>query len=385
MIKILTKSFKGGALGLLFFFLSIGIADGQSFFTAKTLPSSDQYGTITTRLVPEEIVNLIKQQNFSFEEWSSFFYIQTNPNAQAVLGNYSIENNHLYFTPKFLPDAKINYFVTFSYPQLALLLSDEIAEQNVYTDVASFEPPATSQPEVISFIPELDEVPANLLRFYVYFSSPMSLLQNPYDFITIVDKNGKELIDPFVVIPEGLWNINHTRLTLLLHPGRVKQGVGPNMKQGDVLLAGNSYTLKINADWKGASGEPLKQSFSQTINATNPLRGAMNINSWALKAKVNNGIGILTVITDHPLDQPLAQRMIFLRNGEGQILPAQINFESPEQIQILWRSEGSNKLELLIDPRLEDVCGNTPHYAFDLEGTERSPSQEELKIQFSVE
>ncbi|WP_421763548.1 hypothetical protein [Ekhidna sp.] len=383
MKKIFLKFIQGGSLGLLLFFLSLNHAQAQSFFTAKTLSSSPEYGTITTRLVPEEVVDLINKQNFSFDEWSSFFYIKTNPNAPAVLGKYSIKNNHLSFTPKFLPDPKINYFVTFSYPKLSELLSDAINEQNVYSDVASFEPPETTQPEVISFTPELDEVPANLLRFYVYFSAPMGL-ENPYDFITIEDKNGKPLVDPFVIIPEGLWNINHTRLTLLLHPGRVKQGVGPNMTQGDVLLAGNSYTLKIDKSWKGSSGEPLKADFSQTINASNPLRGAMNINIWALKAKISNGIGILTVITDHPLDQPLAQRMIFIRNKQGQVLPVQVTFDSPEQLKVLWRHQGSDELELLIDPRLEDVCGNTPHYAFDLEGTERTPSTEELKIKFRV-
>lgn len=382
MIKTLSKIKKGDTLSLLFF-LFVSTVFAQSYFTAKTLPTSDRYGTITTRLVPEEIVRHIKNKNFTFQEWSSFFYIKTNPNAPAVLGEYSIENNHLSFTPKFLPDPKINYLVTFSYPQLALLLSDPIEDQNIYSDVASFEPPKTTQPEVISFTPDLEEVPANLLRFYVHFSSPMGL-ENPYDFITIENESGQPLVDPFVIIPEGLWNINHTRLTLLLHPGRVKQGVGPNMTQGDVLLAGNSYTLKIKSDWKGASGEPLKQSFSQTINASNPLRGAMNINSWALKAEMNNNIGILTVVTDRPLDQPLAQRMLFLRNPDGQILPTQVKFNNPEQLQIFWRAEGSNRLELLIDPRLEDVCGNTPHYAFDLEGTERSPSKEELKIPFSV-
>ncbi|WP_370090311.1 hypothetical protein [Ekhidna sp.] len=382
MIKIVSKIIKGGTLGLLFFLFSFAVS-AQSYFTAKTLPTSDRYGTITTRLVPEEIVKLINSKNFTFQEWSSFFYIKTSPNAPAVLGEYSIENNHLSFTPKFLPDPKINYLVTFSYPQLALLLSDPIEDQNVYSDVASFEPPETTQPEVISFTPDLEEVPANLLRFYVHFSSPMGL-ENPYDFITIENENGQPLVDPFVIIPEGLWNINHTRLTLLLHPGRVKQGVGPNVTQGDVLLAGNSYTLRISNAWKGASGEPLKQSFSQTIKASNPLRGAMNINSWALKAEMNNNIGVLTVVTDHPLDQPLAQRMLFLRNPGRQILPTQVKFNNPEQLQIFWRAEGSSQLELLIDPRLEDVCGNTPHYAFDLEGTERSPSKEELKISFSV-
>lgn len=382
MMKVLSEIIKGGTLGLLFFLLIASEVCGQSFFTAKTLPTSDQYGTITTRLVPEEIVELIKKKNFSFEEWSSFFYIQTNPNALAVLGEYSIQNNHLSFTPKFLPDPKVNYFVTFSYPQLALLLSDEITEQSVYSDVASFEPPETTQPEVISFTPDLDEVPANLLRFYVHFSAPMGL-ENPYDFISIENEDGKPLVDPFVIIPEGLWNINNTRLTLLLHPGRVKEGVGPNMTLGDVLKAGNSYTLKISKKWKGASGEPLKSGFTQTINATNPLERAMNINNWALRAERKN-IGVLHVVTDHPLDQPLAKRMLFIRGKNGQILPSRIEFDSPEKFRLLWQLDDSETLEMLIDPRLEDVCGNTPHYAFDLEGTERTPSTEELKLKFKL-
>lgn len=374
---------KGGAIGLLYFFFISSTALGQSFFTAKTLPKSEKYGTITTRLVPEDLVRLIEKENFTFEQWSSFFFVQTTPGAPPVLGEYSIANNHLSFSPKFLPDPKVQYFVTFSYPKLGELISVNIEDQNEYTDVASFEPPETTQPEVTSFIPALNEVPANLLRFYVYFSAPMGL-QNPYDFITIEDASGKALVDPFVVIPEGLWNINHTRLTLLLHPGRVKQGVGPNMTLGDVLKAGNSYTLKISNQWKGASGEPLKTNFSQKINASNPLRGAMNINNWALRAERKN-IGVLHVVSDHPLDQPLAKRMLFIRGKDGQILPSRVEFDNPEKFRVLWKLDDSEELELVIDPRLEDVCGNTPHYAFDLAGTERTPSTEELKLKFRLD
>lgn len=368
---------------LLYFFLNATLATGQSYFTAKTLPQSENYGTITTRLVPEEIVRLIEKENFRFSEWSSFFYVQAAPGSPAILGSYSIADNHLSFKPKFLPDPKVQYYVTFSYPKLNALLDENIMEEAEFTDIASFDPPETTQPEVISFIPKLEEVPANLLRFYVYFSAPMSL-QNPYDFITIIDKSGKELVDPFVIIPEGLWNINHTRLTLLLHPGRVKEGVGPNMALGDVLKVGNSYTLKISKEWKGASGEPLKSSFTQTINATNPLERAMNINSWALRAERKN-IGVLHVVTDHPLDQPLAKRMLFIRGENDRILPSRVEFDSPEKFRLLWQLDDSEKLEMLIDPRLEDVCGNTPHYAFDLEGTERTPSKEELKLEFRLD
>lgn len=383
MKKMIPKNFKGGTLSLLCFLLTIHLVFAQSFFSAQTLPKIENYGTITTRLVPEEIVALIQKQNFTFEQWSSFYHVKTNPAGPPVLGSYKIVDNHLAFSPRFLPDAQVRYIVTFSYPALAQLLSHELSEQSTYSDVVTFEPPKTTRPEITSVIPNLEIVPANLLRFYVFFSAPMGL-ENPYDFITIEDSEGNVLVDPFVIIPEGLWNIDRTRLTLLLHPGRVKQGVGPNMTEGDILRAGNDYTLKINSEWKGASGEALKESFSREINATNPLRKAINVNLWALKAEQNQ-IGILTIVTDHPLDQPLAKRMLYIRTKEGKILPSQVEFTSAEEVKVLWRPDGSKELELHIDHRLEDVCGNTPLYAFDLEDGIRSEPTGEIMLTFKVE
>ncbi len=384
MKKINSEVLKGGTVGLLCFLLTIHFVSAQSFFSAQTLPKMPNYGTITTRLVPEDIVASIEDHNFTFEQWSAFFNVKTNPNGPAVIGSYKIVDNHLAFSPKFLPDPNIRYFVNFSYPALAQLLSHSISEQTTYTDVVSFEPPETTQPKITAVIPNLEIVPANLLRFYVFFSAPMGL-ENPYEFITIEDSDGNVLVDPFVIIPEGLWNIDRTRLTLLLHPGRVKQGVGPNMTEGDILLAGNDYTLKIDARWKGASGESLKESFSREINATNPLRKAINVNLWALRAINQNNIGVLTIVTDHPLDQPLAKRMLYIMNKEGKILPSQVEFTSAEEIKVLWRSDGSNELELHIDHRLEDVCGNTPVYAFDLEDGSRNEPSGEIMLTFKVE
>lgn len=54
-------------------------------------------------------------------------------------------------------------------------------------------------------------------------------------------------------------------------------------------------------------------------------------------------------------------------------------------MKILWRPDGSKELELHIDHRLEDVCGNTPLYAFDLEGNTRSDSSGEIMLTFKVE
>jgi len=360
--------------------VSSHFVSSQSFFTVVTLKSLKEYGEVSTRHLPPNIVQAIESQSFSFDEWSSFFTVISSKSNSPIKGLYRVSNDQVIFTPENDPDPSDQFMVTFSYPNLNVLMQNSLQEAATFSDIVSFTQPSSNQPEVTAFIPNLKEVPANLLRFYVYFSAPMGA-DNPYDHITIQDKEGNMLDKPFVIVPEGLWNIDRTRLTLLLHP---IQEMGQEDVIGDVLLAGNSYTLKIKTDWKGASGQPLKENFTQTINASNPLRGAMNINIWALSAETNS-IGILKVITDHPLDQPLAKRMLFIRNDKGQILPSRVEFDNAEQLKILWKLDGSKSLELLIDPRLEDVCGNTPHYAFDLDGTEKSISNEELKINFRVE
>lgn len=332
---------------------------------------------MSTRLVPQEIITKIQGENFKFDEWSSFFSIKSNPNEAPVRGSYRIENNNIVFRPMTKPDPKLRYLVTFSYQALSIVLSEELEEQSVYTDIASFAPPESTQPEIVSVTPDLEIVPANLIRFYVFFSAPMGN-ENPYNFINIKDKNGISLEDPFVIVPEGLWNIDRNRLTLLLHPG----SEGDDLVEGDVLRAGNDYQLEIDENWKGASGQKLKESFTREINATNPLRRAINVNLWALRAEQNQ-LASLTIVTDHPLDQPLAKRMLYIRNKQGQILPSQVEFTSPEKLRILWRPEGSTELELHIDHRLEDVCGNTPLYAFDKQDEAKTQSGE-IMLNFKI-
>ncbi|NIP93248.1 MAG: hypothetical protein GWO24_07240, partial [Akkermansiaceae bacterium] len=75
--------------------------------------------------------------------------------------------------------------------------------------------------------PGADVLPFNLLKFYLHFSAPMTR-GRAYQHITLRHHDGQPVADPFLELPEELWNPEMTRLTILLDPGRIKRGLLPN-------------------------------------------------------------------------------------------------------------------------------------------------------------
>ncbi|MEO0754423.1 MAG: hypothetical protein AAFY85_06450, partial [Pseudomonadota bacterium] len=70
--------------------------------------------------------------------------------------------------------------------------------------------------------PTSDVLPANLLRFYVYFSEPMQR-SAALEHVTLRSvSTGKAVTGAFFQSRYDLWSTDGRRLTLLLDPGRVK-------------------------------------------------------------------------------------------------------------------------------------------------------------------
>lgn len=375
------KLFKGGLLGLLCYLLLHFNGFSQSFFFAETIPSSKNYGEVSTTRLPKEAANLLRDLQLNHSEWSSFFSLKTAPSNPPVLGSYAFTNNKIVFNPRFLPDPSVTYTVRFSFNALNKILgttfkNDDLIERITFLEINS------KSPEVIAITPDITFFPKNILRLYVHFSSPMSF-QNPYDFISLKDEFENDLTEPFVIVPEGLWNADRTRLTLLFHPGRIKRGVGPNMTEGDILEVGKKYALEISKEWVGDNGKSLGKTFRRSFTVTDPINETIQYSKWELSVFHDNGTELL-IKTIHPLDQPIAKRMLFVRIKEGDIIPATIEFVDAFEIKISWAKQTEFEYELLIDPRLEDVCGNTPINTFDYENGNRVTSSEVLIRTFSV-
>ncbi len=134
-----------------------------------------------------------------------------------VLGSIEIKEKSLVFEPRFPLQAGIEYQV-----RVRESLQAEWFSQSLIIAKKKQKPSTT----VAQVYPTASTLPQNLLKFYIYFSAPMSQGE-AYEHIELLGSDGKPVRLPFLEIAEELWDRDGQRLTLLLDPGRVKRGLVP--------------------------------------------------------------------------------------------------------------------------------------------------------------
>ena len=127
--------------------------------------------------------------------------------------------------------------------------------------------PSTAPTEVKGVFPSSDLLPENLIRFYVYFSSPMRR-GCAAEHITLRGPDGDPAPDVLYRAPTELWDKSMKYLTILLDPGRIKRRVGPNRALGPPLKAGQNYTLVVGSGMADSSDRPLRESFHKIGRAS---------------------------------------------------------------------------------------------------------------------
>jgi hypothetical protein len=237
-----------------------------------------------------------------------------------------------------------------------------VVSETTYTvPAAEAKPPTT----VAGVSPNLPTLPANVLKFYVSFTAPMREGREVLERIKLLDDAGRELGAPWRDLE--LWYADATRLSLFVHPGRIKQGVNLREDFGPVLTPGRRYTLVVGTDLLDAAGQPLAREFHYPFVATDELRRRIDVAAWSLAAPKSGERDPLVVTFDRPLDRHLALRALAVHDAAGQSLLGQGEV-SPDGRRWSWTpvdrwSPGNFKLQ--VDPVLEDLCGNSPLRAFD--------------------
>ena len=119
---------------------------------------------------------------------------------------------------------------------------------------------------VVGVYPSADQLPENLLKFYLHFSAPMAV-GDASAHVRLLGSGGERVPLPFLDLAEELWDPDGKRLTLFFDPGRVKRGLKPHEDEGRALLEGRDYELQIDAAWRDAQGRPMVGGYSKRFRA----------------------------------------------------------------------------------------------------------------------
>src|SRR5262245_23267185 len=180
-----------------------------------------------------------------------------------------------------------------------------------------------------------------------------------------------------------------SRLTLFIDPGRIKRGVRPLEEIGPALEMGKRYTLVIDRAWHDATGTALKETFRKAFSVGPPDRDPPDPARWKIESPKSSTREPLKITFTEPLDHALAQRVIQVASGSGQLVEGKPALEDQERRWIFvptspWH-RGPHKL--VIQTTIEDLAGNNIGKPFEVDlfkGVQRRLATATVKLPFDV-
>jgi hypothetical protein len=239
-------------------------------------------------------------------------------------------------------------------------------------------PPAS----IVKVLPTDEVLPANHLRFYIYFSQPMRGGSEIFNQIRLLDADGKEIPDPWLC--DELWNDDGTMLILYIHPGRIKWEVLLRWVLGPVLHPDRRYTLEISSEMLDANDRKLGKDYRKKISTIAEDRVRIELSAWKVKPPQAAGKGPLVIDFPKAMDHLGLARFLRVTDAKGQPVAGTVQVGTGERSWVFHPTQpwSNQEYTVTVDDRLEDVAGNRPTRPFDVDLEAPQPPPQRLTLTF---
>lgn len=330
--------------------------------------------------LPTDVLAKLPADGEGSEVWKRVFAVRvgtTDSNLPTVLGKWSRIGERIAFEPRFPWRPGVAYQVTCDWSLIGASESVEALPSSLEFSATDKSLATVPLAEVTEVYPSQDELPENVLKFYIHFSSPMSRGES-YRCVTLWEVGGarspRQIEAPFLELGEELWDRSGTRFTLLLDPGRIKRGLKPREDVGPVFEEGKTYRLVIDQSWQDSHGRPMKQSFERQFRISTPDDMQPDVSTWQNSVPTKGTREALALSFPEPLDDAMLRRVLAVYRGtpdrrEGDTLLGSIVIDDGQQ---RWRffpespwQPGEYVVE--VDATLEDRAGNSLGRPFEID------------------
>jgi hypothetical protein len=241
---------------------------------------------------------------------------------------------------------------------------------------------AASTTLVTAIEPSAATIPVNLLRMYVHFSAPMSEGFADRAIQMLRADTRQPLANVFVPMGPELWDRDRRRLTLLLDPARIKRGLVANRESGYPLIEGVDVILCIDADYRDAQGRVLREAAQRRYSVGPELRGRVDPRGWELSMPAAHTQGPLDIRFGRSLDHGLLEHCLSIRDSTGGPVSGALHIGAEERSASFWPDAPwlPSNYQLVIEPILEDVAGNSAARVFDRDLRERNDDPADARV-----
>jgi hypothetical protein len=357
-----------------------GDASGGAHFVLDEDATSPGAGTVGV-VLGASLLRALERADPDDVDWQNILSVHTGteepaPDAPGVLGRWTIESGRLRFTPRFAAVPGQPYYVRFDREALAAVAREpSLTAPPMDTVLLVPRDNRGGGTRVARIYPTTSVLPENVLRMYVHFTAPMSMGE-AYVRLRLLDERGRDVEDPFLIVPQELWDPERQRLTILFDPGRIKRGLLPNEESGTPLHEGGKYTLVVDAAWRDAHGDSLAASHVKRFTVGPADRTAPSTKAWALTSSAAAGTqGGVTIVFGEPLDRALLERLITVQAADGNVVAGTVAVTDEETRwsftpEVPWTA---GDYAVLVGTDLEDLAGNNLRGVFDVDRNQPAP------------
>jgi hypothetical protein len=289
----------------------------------------------------------------------------------AMFGAYERRGTDLVFRPRVALEPGLVYRAHFGTDKAAVSADYRVPSKT-----------AGRAPHVVKVLPSADVLPANHLKFYIYFSQPMRGGQAIFKQLAILDEEGKEVYDPW--LHDEIWDEKTCCLILYIHPGRIKWGIALRELLGPVLVPDRRYRFVIRGEMLDAEGQPIGKDFAKEFRTTAERRVRVELAEWKIAAPAAGSMEPVRLTMPTSIDHVALERLITVRDAAGRVVGGSVAIGKHE---MAWEFRPTHpwtnqEHRIAVDPDLADVAGNTPARPFDLDlnATRRPPQRLELSF-----
>jgi hypothetical protein len=185
--------------------------------------------------------------------------------------------------------------------------------------------------------------------------------------ISLLGFDGEPVPDVLYRAPIDLWDRSMRCLTILLDPGRLKRGVGPNRTLGPPLKIDQVYTLAVGAGMTDLSGNQLPETVYKRFRVIDAVREPIAVEQWKIVPPVISSRQLLVLMFPRPLDWALLSNTITIASNSERPIDGQIEIDQHERRWSFTPTSpwAAGSYHVRVASNLEDVCGNSVIAAFD--------------------
>lgn len=210
---------------------------------------------------------------------------------------------------------------------------------------------------VVAIWPAADWLPANILRFYIQFSAPAEAAFER-EQVRLIAAGGELVPDAFLLLNEELWSPDGRRLTVLMEPGRIKRGMGPDSAHTPALIPHRSYRLEVSTGGR---------VFTKAFGVLQPILQPLLETHWCITRPAVGSRSPLEITFDRVMDGAIVADEIQVQCSDGSRLEGiqSLTIDGRKLIFDPASCWDNSDYRLVLSRRLEDVCGNRLDEALD--------------------